>query len=312
MTDIQSSNDTGNQTENPHAHLQSRRFSWRTIVIPLVFLAIHFLLANLVALGYVLIAAVIESARTGQDLIALLADQDVLNRLLQSNYPIVATIIGAAIIPICLVYLNLADRRDSRVWLTEKPRLTHVLPALAMTIGSLGLINFWFGFLDAIQDHVPIIRTWMEEYIESAAAFSADSGYFWLILGICIVTPVLEELVFRGVIQGELRKAMPEWVAIVIQAVVFAAYHMQPIQSSYVLLPGLLLGIAYAWSRSIWIPILMHCLFNFLGGVLPIALAGNESAMQGVAIAQAGFILVGIAAAIYFYYNRRKQSNVLI
>lgn len=286
-----------------------RRLTWRTFIVPLFFIVIHFFLANVVALAYVLTAVALESYRTGATLLVLLEDQEKLNLILRSDFPIIAVIIGAAMIPICLIYLTLNGKRDERVWLTEKPRLTLLLPALAMTIGVLGLTNIWFVILEGVKEHMPVIQTWMDDYIALAESFSADSGYFWLIFGICIVTPVLEELIFRGIIQGELRKSMPEWAAIVIQAVLFAAYHMQPIQSSYVIVPGLLLGLAYYWSRSIWVPIIMHCLFNFMGGVLPTLFADNEAVLNSLAIMQFGFILVGLAAAAYLYLNRRQKKS---
>jgi membrane protease YdiL (CAAX protease family) len=148
----------------------------------------------------------------------------------------------------------------------------------------------------------------MDDYTKSASAFTADNGYFWLILGISILTPISEELIFRGVIQGELRRAMPEWAAIVIQAVLFAAYHMQPIQSSYVLLPGLLLGLAYYWSRSIWVPIAMHCLFNFLGSALPSLIGESKLGQEILGYSEMGFILIGAAAAVFFMLHRRRPA----
>jgi membrane protease YdiL (CAAX protease family) len=286
----------------------SRRFSWRTVVVPLAFLAIHFVLSNMVAFAYMAIFAVIQAVRNNMDVSAFFDDPAMLNQLMESRILVITTISGAVIIPICLVYLHLAKRRDRRAYLTEKIKPTQVLASVAAIIGSLGLINLWIGLLTVLQEQMPLIRDWMDEYLDSVNAVSTEDNYFWLIFGICLVTPIVEELIFRGVIQGELRKAMPEWAAIIIQAVVFAVYHLQPIQSSYVLLPGLLLGFAYASSRSIWVPIIMHCVFNFLGGVLPALLEDNEAALHGLAIVQFGFILVGAMAIAYLLINRRKPA----
>jgi len=160
-----------------------------------------------------------------------------------------------------------------------------------------------------LQERVPFVQNQMDDYMETAGAFTASSGYIWLIIGICIMAPLVEELVFRGIIQGELRKAMPEWAAIIIQAVVFALFHMQAIQITYVVLPGLLLGLAYYWSRSLWVPIIMHMVFNFFGSVLP-AMAGTDETLNNIlSISELAFILVGILAGVFFWMNRRRETS---
>ncbi len=113
---------------------------------------------------------------------------------------------------------------------------------------------------------------------------------------------------FRGIIQGELRRAMPEWLAVVIQALAFAIFHMQPIQSSYVFLPGLLLGAAYAWSRSLWVPIVMHIFFNLLGSLVPSLIQSDEMLVQIVGLTQMAFIPVAVAAAVYMFLSSRKKK----
>jgi membrane protease YdiL (CAAX protease family) len=289
---------------------RSGDFSWRTVVVPLAFLAIHFVLSNLVAFAYMAILRCgsgdpensvsmsdffDESGGVGSA--AGIPYSDHHNHIRSCHYPHLSGL--SCIWP---------DVVTGRAYLTEKVKPTQVLASVAAMIGSLGLINLWIGLLTALQEQIPMIRDWMNEYLDSVNAVSTEDNYFWLIFGICLVTPIVEELIFRGVIQGELRKAMPEWAAIIIQAVIFAAYHLQPIQSSYVLLPGLLLGFAYASSRSIRVPIIMHCVFNFLGGVLPALLEDNEAALHGLAIVQFGFILVGAMAFAYLFLNRRKPA----
>jgi membrane protease YdiL (CAAX protease family) len=101
---------------------------------------------------------------------------------------------------------------------------------------------------------------------------------------------------------------MPEWLAVVIQALAFAIFHMQPIQSSYVFLPGLLLGAAYAWSRSLWVPIVMHIFFNLLGSLVPSLIQSDEMLVQIVGLTQMAFIPVAVAAAVYMFLSSRKKK----
>ena len=289
--------------------LPERRFRFRTVLIPVLFLGLHYLVINIAALLYMLAYVAIAAAGGSSEIIQSLQDPAYLESVMIEQYPQITVIYSAALIPVYLIYLILSSKRDRRSLLCEPLRLNAILPALAMMIGALGVTNIWFNVLYWLQDSVPFIENQMQDYMETAGAFSADSGYFWLILGVSILAPIGEELVFRGIVQGELRKALPEWAAIVIQAVVFALFHMQVIQITYVLLPGLLLGLAYAWSRSIWVPIAMHILFNFLGSALPAMIGTDETLGNIVFFSEIAFILVGILAGLYFWMKNRNRPS---
>lgn len=92
-------------------------------------------------------------------------------------------------------------------------------------------------------------ESWMEEY-GKAMRLSTETG---LIPALAVVAgaPVAEELVFRGVIQSRLERAMPVWIAIVLQAVLFGFIHGTPVQIGYAFLMGLLFGyIRYRTGAS--------------------------------------------------------------
>lgn len=287
----------------------ARRFRLRTVLFPLLFLALHWVAANVVSLVYLLVYVFVQNGLG--DPLAILGDQARLEQLLFDQYPVISVFYAAALIPCYLLFLFVQRKRDGRALLLEKPSLNLTLPAVAMMVGALGVTNIWFNLLTFWSDYNSTINTLLEDYIRQAGSFSPTAGYFWLILGISIMAPVAEELLFRGIIQGELRRAMPEWAAILIQGLAFALFHMQPIQISYVLLPGLLLGLAYAWTRSLWVPIIMHIGFNFIGSVLP-ALVGDDEVLGSiVVISEIAFILVGILAAVYLYMNRRNKPQTV-
>ncbi len=289
-----------------------RRFRWRTVIIPLVFVGFHFIFSNIVSTIYVALAAMIlQLTDPLSNIMDLLTDEQAILDFIMAHYPVIACIIAAGVIPVCLVFLTQSAKRDPRIWMTNRPRTIDILTALAMMIGGLGLTNILVNIFLVLSDQVSIIETWMNDYLETAGAFTPEVGLVWLILGISVLTPIAEELLFRGVIQGELRKAMPDWAAILIQAVLFAAYHMQPIQSTYVLIPGILLGLAYYWTRSIWVPIIMHIAFNFAGSALPYMIGDSEAALTALGLVEIGFILVAIPAGIYLMLNRRRSADQL-
>lgn len=120
-------------------------------------------------------------------------------------------------------------------------------------------------------------------------------------LSIVVMGPLAEELVFRGIIQTRLLRAMPPWMAVVLQAALFAIIHGTPIQIVYALLLGLALGFLRSRTGSILPGLAAHAAFNAMND--PLGLlgggAGSWYALAGMAaVCAAGCVLCrrGLAA----------------
>lgn len=74
--------------------------------------------------------------------------------------------------------------------------------------------------------------------------------------------PILEELMFRGGLQGALARRMAPAAAITLTAAVFALYHLQPIQMITAFPLGLLLGWLFWRTGSLWPAIATHIGYN--------------------------------------------------
>lgn len=90
------------------------------------------------------------------------------------------------------------------------------------------------------------------------------------IIATVIVAPVLEEIMCRGLVQGALRKAMPDWVSVLLSALIFGLLHtawndisqINFIGIIYAFSFGLLLGFVAVKFDSILPAILCHMAFN--------------------------------------------------
>lgn len=76
-----------------------------------------------------------------------------------------------------------------------------------------------------------------------------------------VIGPVVEELFFRGFIQGGLRPNHPRW-AMAVSAVVFANYHAASLWSPAPLILGLTLAWLYEHEGSLAAPISCHIVNN--------------------------------------------------
>lgn len=122
-----------------------------------------------------------------------------------------------------------------------------------------------------------------ERYQEVVATLYAPS--FWqqiLISGLII--PVIEELLFRGVVFRVVRRWIAFPWAMIISTVMFGAYHGNLVQFVYAGLCGMVLAYFYEKYSSILVPIFSHAVMNIVAlvitrlGVLTNILKSNISA----------------------------------
>ena len=93
--------------------------------------------------------------------------------------------------------------------------------------------------------------------------FLAMSRNVFGIISITIMAPLVEELLFRGAIQGHLlRKGMNPWVALFIASAIFGIVHMNPVQIPFAFAIGLIFGWLYYRTGSLVPGIVGHFLNN--------------------------------------------------
>ena len=94
--------------------------------------------------------------------------------------------------------------------------------------------------------------------------FENDYGIYGAILKIVIIAPVVEELIFRGIIMHGLMRNYSKFTAIFVSALMFALFHLNPWQFPATFILGLLLGILMLRTRNIYLCIVGHAINNGL------------------------------------------------
>lgn len=107
---------------------------------------------------------------------------------------------------------------------------------------------------------------WLAEY-ETVTGSLEVSGAAVVVMVLYVVAlgPICEELAFRGLTMGHAGRAVPFWAANVIQALLFAALHMNPIQSIYTFMLGLFFGYLCHVSGNLVLTVALHMIFNVCG-----------------------------------------------
>jgi membrane protease YdiL (CAAX protease family) len=94
--------------------------------------------------------------------------------------------------------------------------------------------------------------------------FESDYGIYGAILKIAIVAPIIEEMIFRGVIMHGLMRNYSNFTAVFVSALLFALFHLNPWQFPPTFILGLVLGILMLRTRNIYLCILGHAINNGL------------------------------------------------
>lgn len=127
---------------------------------------------------------------------------------------------------------------------------------------------FFYAVIIFIMSMLP--ESWLDSYAQAASALE-QTGILMAIATV-LVAPVVEEVIFRGLILSRLHRAMPGWLAVVISALLFGLCHGQIVWICYAFALGLVFGLMTLRSGSLWPSLLAHIFFNGIGqfsGLLP-------------------------------------------
>ncbi len=120
-------------------------------------------------------------------------------------------------------------------------------------------------FLAWLQSFVLPVPWELLEQMEELLAAPDPGRLVWLLFLVALTPAVCEEAVFRGVLLGGTRGRMSPARFIVLNAVVFGAFHLS-IETAFRFLPTAWLGLLLAWvvwrTGSIWTGVLMHFVNN--------------------------------------------------
>jgi uncharacterized protein len=144
--------------------------------------------------------------------------------------------------------------------------------------------------------------------------FESDFGIWGGIVRVVVLAPVIEELIFRGVIFSGFQKNYAPFWAIFFSALLFALFHLNPWQLGPTFLLGLLLGLVRLRTGSLLAAIFTHALHN---GMIFFTVLHQETfnrlylLQAGKLISYAGYTALLIIGVILIIYGSRlwKREN---
>jgi membrane protease YdiL (CAAX protease family) len=104
----------------------------------------------------------------------------------------------------------------------------------------------------------------MPEYMQKIFLDDGSSTGVYSFITIVIAAPILEELIFRGIILNGLLKSYSPLKSIIISSLLFGLVHLNPWQFIGASIGGILSGWVYFKTKKITLPIIIHMTNNLL------------------------------------------------
>lgn len=232
------------------------------------YLLIQIIVGVIVTIGYSVIRYFQISAQGISDF--NLAYEIILDDVVSSSFLMVISCLFS-IVSIILYSIWYKKRyvKGKKVNLKEIFTVKQVSLIILLAVSVQVFLITFVGIIQAIKPD------WFTNYNEIMKQF--DIGNSWQsLIYVAILGPIVEELLMRGLVLNQMKKAMPFVAANIVQAFLFALLHGNLVQGSYAFVLGIIFGYIYRKYNTILSTILFHIVFNFSGYVIDIALSGVD------------------------------------
>ncbi len=142
-----------------------------------------------------------------------------------------------------------------------------------------------------------------------------EAGSVWIqIIMLGIVTPIAEELLFRGIVYNRLKIYYDVTIAGYISAIIFGVVHFNLLQGIYAFIMGIIFAYVYQKSNNICAPMVIHVAANLvavLSSVSPVALWMEKHIIIKlvVAVIETGVFLQLISMLCKRLEKKAKESK---
>ncbi len=242
-----------------------------------------------------------ENARSGIRYDAIKVVETMTQRLLGKT---VIITLAASIIILLVLIIEFLIRKKSffKEIKFEKMNPTYIIPIIFLGIG----MNF---LTSSLMEVLPIPEKLMEQYMEQSGVLNSGNMACNFML-IVFVAPLVEEVVFRGLVFTRFQKGMPTVLAATLSALIFGLAHGQIIWMTYAFVLGLVLSLIFVKTKSLMGNIFLHFIFNLVSGIMMLMEIEDTSENTNLIflIVSIGVTILSLVAILYL----TKKSNQII
>ena len=218
-----------------------------------------------------------------------------------------------------LIFLLWIHKRKSIQFLhlNRFPKVNLLLFGCLLMIAAYPLTNLILK-LNQLLPLTQDLSTLENKANNTAAVFlimNTPREFLMSIFTIAVVPAIAEEIFFRGILQNYLSRQNAV-KGILLTAFVFAAIHMQWASFLPRFFLGIILGYLFYWSKSLWLPILAHFVFNGMQ-IIPAYYASSDQLQESSSLSELpvgliifSFVLTGVLGCLVYSNRVEKDSSL--
>lgn len=202
--------------------------------------------------------------------------------------------VSAALLTYILEWVSSDFSMNTNTWYVQNQGTLHAIcitGALFLTYLSLRKLAITDGFLKVKKEvwKIPVLQyvllvlgtvviSYGMNYLFTVTGLTAQSETYQnvaqkqyeVILGIGlilygVISPFVEEVIFRGFLYGRMRVYMKKTGAILLSALLFGVYHGNLVQGIYGFIMGIIFTLVYEKYKNFYLAVVMHSITNLVG-----------------------------------------------
>ena len=178
--------------------------------------------------------------------------------------------------------------------------------------GALGDLTDKITFSSSIRTWATDLEAQYKKALMAMTQMRSIGDLILAIVAIAVVPAIVEELYFRATLQ----KIIIDWsgkplLAILITAILFSAFHFSYFGFLSRMSLGIVLGLIYYYTKTIWLPILMHFVNNAIGVSALYAVRNNPKKIDQVMDSNLTFywVFIGLVALVILFKQLKKTTD---
>jgi membrane protease YdiL (CAAX protease family) len=178
-------------------------------------------------------------------------------------------------------------------------------PRLAFLIlGTLATVVIVDQIYLITQQFNPVPR----EYMESLEILRPSNGwdFVMIFLGLCVLVPIAEEVLFRGMIQQIFTRSMGSVAGFLLAGLVFGAVHLNAHLLVSISFFGVFLSFVYFASGNLTYTIIAHALFNMIALIQLTFNGMGESPELPFYLRDVRFFVISAVMLVFFLYKIKQ------
>lgn len=204
---------------------------------------------------------------------------------------------------VCYIFYRAIFTKKEPEVAISKP--TGAIYSVIIGLGAGGISSIWLNVIYYLAEYSEFLAKQVKGF-DTLYDDMENGAYIWLFLAIVVVGPIIEEILFRGIIFSSLENVTDvSWLPVIVTGVMFGVWHGSFIQGVYTSIVGIILTYYMKKCRSLVLVALAHGVNN-ISGTLPPSL---DTDLNNMILNILAYVCIIPTLIILYRLHRKSRKN---